>query len=314
MTIEMGYTCSCGVTWTTDNWPLVEAHLNTFTGHVVTEGYFHSDHNSGVPTTSVCPATAAPGSGFDVIIRTNPRVTAVQLKEGCLTGLFESVGDLPSPPTTIPGWAFVDNGTSFPDVAWWQVGSTDWDNTLYPYPKPVDPLGIWALSLNAYGTGNNNWTSYSMGTELRIKAAGAGGSINAVAFQHGSSGAGAHAWALFKSSVVSATAPATATYSSVATGTFTVTNPGEWHEVTLSPAVTVAENEWYAVMMWVGAGGQSASLSTFQSAGLVDETYVVINGGIYAPGATSTAPGSNPTPTNRSAATLYGIATLRITL
>lgn len=312
MTIKMGYTCSCGVTWGTDDWPLAEAHLNANTDHVVTESYFHSDHNSGVPSTSVYPATAAPGSGFDVIIRTNPTVTSDQLKDGCLEGLYSSTEDLPHPPSVVPGWAFIDNKTSFPSVAWWQKGSTQWDLTVYPYKRPPSPLGTWVVSLDADGTGNNTWTKYSMGTEVKILSTANSHTINAVAFQHGTNGEGDYVWALFKSTSVSTSAPSLSSYHSVTTGTYTVGTPGEWQEVALAEPVTVAENEWYAITTWGGYGGQSASLDSFRKAGLLDETYAKIYGGVYAYGADSTAPGSNVIPTNRSTSTLYGIATLRI--
>ena len=52
MAILMGYVCSCGRTWSTDQWDDVLVHLEATTGHVVTEGYY-KDTDNGVPATSV---------------------------------------------------------------------------------------------------------------------------------------------------------------------------------------------------------------------------------------------------------------------
>lgn len=391
MPFKMVYVCSCGETWSTDDWALVEAHIDANPTHVVTEGYAHtaftgvpdtlpiraadgtvyrvsantygglaSQSDSGVATKlpkSVLDASTNPTvdqditegyevgsrwfniatgdqfmcvdntngaaiwiSGGDLIVtlgpkilETNASVLQSQLDAGFISGIYRSTSELPTPPTTTPGFAWINNGTRYPDLAWWQDGSVAWDVVSHPYERPPDPNGENLIDPAAQGLNDYAWATYAMGTVFGVTAAGSGRNINRVSFYQGPSGTGDHAWALIKSTLVQSSTPAVSTFSQiVASGSFSVGSPSSWVNVDITD-VPIAENEHYAVMKWVGAGGTSQAVSTLRSAGLLNEAFATVKGGVYRTGASSTPPGTVPTPpTSIITGTLYGIASVRI--
>lgn len=247
------------------------------------------------------------------IKETNASVTQADLDAGFIAGLYRGTSELPDPPSTSPAFAWVNNGTRYPDLAWWQNGATEWVTSSYPYPRPPDPLGENLIDPAAEGAGNYSWTSYAMGTMFRITAAGDGRNINRVSFYQGSSGTGAHQWVLAKSTLVQSNTPSINTFSNiVASGTFTVGSPDAWTDVDITD-VPVAENEHYVVMKWTGVGGTSQSISGLRSGGLFNETYAEVENGVYVSGASTSPPGTVPNPpSNVVSGTLYGISSVRI--
>lgn len=259
-------------------------------------------------------------TGGDLIVNLSPTIlgsnaslSQTDLDAGFIPGLYKATADLPDPPSTIPGFAWINNGTRYPDLAWWQAGATGWVTSSHPYLRPPDPLGENLIDPAAAGSGNYAWTGYAMGTMFRITAAGDGRDINRVSFYQGSSGTGDHQWVLAKSTLVQVATPSINTFSNiVASGTFTVGSPDAWTDVDITD-VPVAENEHYVVMKWTGTGGTSASPNTLRSAGLLNESYAVVENGVYSSGASSTPPGTVPIPpTNVVSGTLYGISSVRI--
>jgi len=53
MAVEMGYACSCGLTWSLTEWEDVETHINDNPTHTVTEAYFHNSSDPLPPETPI---------------------------------------------------------------------------------------------------------------------------------------------------------------------------------------------------------------------------------------------------------------------
>ncbi len=247
-----------------------------------------------------------------VIRDTNPGVTQAELDAGFFDGIYTSTSDLPNPPSTIPGFAWINNGTRYPDLAWWQNGSSSWDVVSYPYPKPIDPLGENLISPSVSGLNNYNWSTYAMGTVFRINPVGNGRTINRVSFFQGPGGVGNHQWALIRSTLVQTTTPPINTFTNtVLSGVFTVGAPSAWTHVNVNWNVLQGEHYWIA--KWTGPGGTTQSVAPLRSSGLLNETYATLEGGAYASGAVSTPPGSVPNPSaGPNAGSLWGISSVRI--
>lgn len=233
-----------------------------------------------------------------------------QVLAGLIQGVFTDISALPATPpsgTAAPAFAIVNDGaTEGPGLAYYDFAITNqWILTRCPFDSPLLLPGHLLAQDPAVGSGANNWT-YDMGLEFRATAPCA---VLGFSVKYGGPSQ-AHAWNVRRSTVPGPTAPGLATYTDVlASGVITHDAANVWKEEAIT-GVTLAPDDWIIATAWVGSGqGQSAPIATLRAAGQLNESFGVVNAGVFR-FLSGSPPGSNDVPTSRITATIYGVTSV----
>jgi len=259
--------------------------------------------------------SGAPVSFFlDYLIRLG-KYTSAEVMHGLIPAVFGEVSELPRVPSSgklLPAFAVIqDNDDLGAKVAYWDfVAASGWIITTYPWLNPII-APAYMINQSAAIAGSSTW-AYSMGHYLRILQPG---KIIEQTLRFGAGG-NAHAWALYKSTLVQPTIPPGVTFTiTVASGVHVVPSANNWSSVGgFGGPYPVNTNEWYAVSTWPGPGsGQNISIPSFRSGGNLNEEIARLEAGHYQP-TPGTFPGSVVAPTNVVTSNVYGLTTLKLGL